>query len=267
MNYLNTYHKYQEELKVQEIINWIDLNINESDSADSIWNKTQDKIKSLSRSAKNKVIKYALISLLAVDSVTNVIKIVQNSNAKPEDKKIAIEMCKKQADKEEKSDDMFKAGYDFEISELGINHIKKEESCNLTPYKLGDGKITVGWGHAEDPNKSKLKVGKKISQKKADKFFEKDLKLASDGVKRIFKEWESKGLDIKITQKMFDALVSIAFNTGVSALRQSDIIQNLKRGEYEAAGDSIKKFKISDKYPGLVTRRSKESKMFLDQNI
>ena len=90
-----------------------------------------------------------------------------------------------------------------------------------------------------------------------------DLTNYSDGVRKIFKDWEEKGLDVKINQDMFDALVSIAFNTGINGLRKSMMIQDIKKGKFEEAGEKIKTLRVSKKFPGLTNRREKESKMFL----
>jgi len=89
------------------------------------------------------------------------------------------------------------------------------------------------------------------------------LKEAADGVRRMFKDWEKEGVDVTITQSMFDALVSMAFNAGVSGLRNSEVVQHIKRGDYQMAADSIKTFRVSSKFPGLAVRRAKESEMFL----
>jgi GH24 family phage-related lysozyme (muramidase) len=62
---------------------------------------------------------------------------------------------------------------------------------------------------------------------------------------------------------MFDSLVSMAFNMGISGLRQSKMIQNLKLGRYKSAGELIKKTNIDDDFPGLVDRRKEESELFL----
>jgi lysozyme len=133
----------------------------------------------------------------------------------------------------------------------------------LKAYKLGDGKITVGWGHAESVRKSKFKVGQKITTSDADELLKMDLTNASDGVRKIFREWEEKGLDVKINQDMFDALVSISFNTGIGGLRKSMMIQDIKKGKFEEAGEKIKTLNVSKKFPGLQDRREKESEMFL----
>lgn len=156
------------------------------------------------------------------------------------------------------------------ISQNGINKIKNEEGDPkrpgepvLKPYKLGDNRITVGWGHAELINKSKLKVGKAITKDQAQKYLQDDLKVAQDGVRKIFTEWKAQKIYRYLTQDQFDALVSMAFNIGVSNLRQSQVIKKVKEGKYEEAGELIKKQNLNTNFPGLVKRRNKESQLFL----
>ena len=106
-------------------------------------------------------------------------------------------------------------------------------------------------------------MGEEISKIEANELLKMDLKKAADGARRMFKQWEDEGKKVLITQDMFDSLVSIAFNAGVSGLRNSEIVQKMKMGEYEEAGELIKKFKTSNKFSGLSKRREKESKTFL----
>jgi GH24 family phage-related lysozyme (muramidase) len=255
MKHLSSFQSYQEEIIVKQIIEYIDYSINESINIGDIWNKVCEKIKGLSEQSKRKIFKYALGTILAYATITNVYDFINNSNISNQDKKIATEIVE---DLNE-----FKPGYEFKLSKSGWTHIKEEEHCELEAYKLGDGKITVGYGHAQPVKKSKIKVGERITQEQADKFLKEDLKEAADGVRRIFTEWEEKGNVVTITQSMFDALVSLAFNSGISNLRQSDVIKNLKKKDYKLAGDSIKEYKVRKKFPGLQARRQKESQMFL----
>ena len=253
MKYISTFNTYNEELKVQQIIEYIDYSINESIDIKSIWDNILRKIEGLSKKAKRKIIKHAIGSLLVLSTVTNVIQIINSSSTDSETKQIATEVCD---EKEEK----YKKGYDWKLSQDGWNHIKNVEDCKLEAYTIGDGMITVGYGHAEKFSRSKIRVGEKITQEQADKFLEDDLKIAADGVRRM---WENKDVVVPITQGMFDVLVSIAFNAGVGGLRRSKIIKHLKKGDYSSAGDSIKKFGVSKKFRGLSIRRDDESKMFL----
>ncbi len=264
MNHIKKYNFYTEDRKVNEIINYIELSINESRDLENIWNNTLSKVKNLSKEAKKKVLKYLLYSLIAFNTVVNIKQIINTSSADNETKSIATEILK-DINKDTLKNDNYKKGYEFILSQEGWDHIRKEEGLKLKAYKIGDGMITVGYGHAEPIKRSKFKIGQRITKKIAESLLKSDIKKAADGVRRMFKDWEKRdsNINIKITQKMFDALVSIAYNTGVSGLRKSPVVDKIKKGKYEQAGKSILTFKISDKFPGLSKRRKKESKMFL----
>ena len=151
------------------------------------------------------------------------------------------------------------------LSEKGKEMIKKEEKLRLTAYDLKDGMITVGWGHAEKKRKTKRRKGSKITLEEAERLFKKDSKIASDGVRQIFKEWEEQGVYVPITQHQFDALVSIAFNSGVGAVRQSEIIKKLKNSDYQGASEEILTHKLGREQhrEGLISRRKREAKVFM----
>lgn len=150
------------------------------------------------------------------------------------------------------------------LSEKGKDMIKKEEQLRLTAYDIKDGTITVGWGHAERKEKTKRKKGSKITLDEAERLFTKDSKNASDGVRQIFKEWEDEGVYVPITQHQFDALVSIAFNSGVGAVRRSEIMKKLKKSDYEGASKEILTHRLGRKIhqEGIKKRRKKEATVF-----
>ena len=141
MKHISSFKSYNEELLVKQIIEYIDYSINESADIKSIWDSTLRKIQGLSKEAKRKIIRYAIGSLLLFNTVTNVVQIINSSSADSETKQIATELCE---EKEEK----YKNGYDWKVSQEGWDHIKNEEKCRLKAYAIGDGMITVGYGHA-----------------------------------------------------------------------------------------------------------------------
>jgi GH24 family phage-related lysozyme (muramidase) len=130
----------------------------------------------------------------------------------------------------------------------------------LRAYSLGDGMITIGWGHAEPKNNSKFKIGQRISKKKAQELLDVDITEAEKAVNDIFKKWKKEGIEYYIDQNMYDAMVSMAFNMGRGGLWKSDFIQLIKKGKYEEAKNTIKNTHIT--YPGHIERRKKESNMF-----
>ncbi len=250
MRYIKTFNEDQ---ICEQIIEYIESSINED--IKSMWDKTLSKIKNLSNQSKRKILLHLIGSMLTLSAADNVYDIISSSSS--DTKEIALDVLK------DVKKDKFKSGQLFSISKEGKDSIKEHEKLRLTAYNIGDGKISIGWGHAEDPSTSKYKIGEIISKEEADEIFNKDLKVIENGVKRIFKEWDRKKLGVKITQPMYDALISIAYNTGVGGLRKAEALQHLKKKDYINAGKSIKNFKVSKEFPGLATRRAKESEMFL----
>lgn len=149
------------------------------------------------------------------------------------------------------------------ISNDAKEFIKKQEYLKLEAYDLGDGKISIGYGHSEMKETSKFKIGDKITEAQANKIFEKDIKYFEKGIKRMFKQWSENGYDVKITQGMYDALVSMAYNMGITRLRNTDFIENVMNNELEIASKLIPDTSISDEYPGLKDRREKEQEIFV----
>ena len=158
--------------------------------------------------------------------------------------------------------ELFKNVDELRTSEYGRRLIKKHEGLRLEAYDLGDGKITIGYGHSQLKSESKYRVGDKITSEKAEKLFNQDILYFEKSVKRIFRQWSDNGIDIYLTQGMFDAMVSMAYNMGVTRLRQSDFIQYLKNGNYEEASKEIEYTALNSRFPGLKTRRQSEKELF-----
>jgi len=154
-------------------------------------------------------------------------------------------------------------------------YIKNHEKLRLEAYDIGDGHITIGYGHAAPIKISKYKIGDKITEKEAIKLFLADIKEAEDGVKRMLKNWKKQNIDVKITQNMFDSMVSMAYNMGISGFVKTEFVSFLKNKKYEEAAERIKTTRITAKVkndkgeyvkikmPGLVDRRMTEYKLFI----
>lgn len=251
--------RFNEDQIANHIIEYLDTSVNEGIDIKSLWDKTVQKIKNLSHETKHKVLMHVIGTMLTLTTASKVYNIIRNSNQ--EIYSIASNVLDSKT-KEEKTE-KFKAGFEFSLSEEGKDHIKNEEKLRLNAYKIGDGMISIGWGHAEPESTSKFRLGDRISEEEADSILNQDLSRIQQGINKIFTEWSKKGIDIKIDQSMYDALVSIAFNTGVNGLRKSDAMKYLKKGDYKNAGEAIKTLRVSKKFPGLLVRREKESQMFL----
>ena len=133
----------------------------------------------------------------------------------------------------------------------------------LKSYKVPGDVWTVGFGHTGE----NVKPNMTINQSKAEQLLQKDAQTASDCVKRIFSDWKQNNINRTITQSMFDALTSLAFNAGCGSLRggssKNDLIDYVKAGKFADASKRILTFK-SDKpgFSGLKIRREKEKNLF-----
>jgi lysozyme len=83
--------------------------------------------------------------------------------------------------------------------------------------------------------------------------------------------WITRMVTVPLSQNQFDALVSFAFNVGVTALRYSTLLRLLNQGLYdEAASQFLRwdKARVDGKLvpvAGLAKRRQRERLLFLDK--
>lgn len=238
MEYLKTHQTYSNEDLLLEGINLRPL---------------LDKLKN-SFNKKNAA-RLIITSLLSVMATNQVIHFIENrTDLSVEEKTILTDTISK-----------FKDPLSMVLSQAGWEHIKEEEDLRLEVYKIGDGMVTVGYGHAERIGHSKLRVGQMITKEQAIQYLIADVNVAAQGVKRMFKQWkEEEGIDVKITQNQYDVLVSMAFNMGVSGLRRTQFVKHLKSRDFEKAAHQIKVTGVSNKFPGLEKRRMKEFQLFVN---
>ena len=231
--------------------------------------KVKDKIENLPSDLKNRIVKYIAYSLLGLLSLKQIEKYLDPplQSAVESEKEFIKKVIPPRIRKS---------------SEGLINHLKYEEGSirhkgqpNLVAYDLGDGAYTIGYGHAIFPDEqegfdflprySKIIPGRtKITKEDAETLLKDDMREAESIVNRILDQWEEKGIKPPITQGMYDAMVSMSFNMG-RGIRTSDFIQAVKRGDFDLARKLIltTSENLFDEFPGLKSRRKKESEMFI----
>lgn len=176
--------------------------------------------------------------------------------------------------KQKKLPENFVDGTKIKASQTFWDEVKKDEGLigtngkpALKAYKLGDGRITIGWGHTGSLSGPTPKIGDTITTKQAQTYLQNDATEAANCVRRMLGEWKKQGLNTyMVSQNMFDVLVSLVFNAGCQGLRTSKFIQLVKKGEYKKAANLLPKdtTMINGKFSkGLTARRKKESKRFL----
>jgi GH24 family phage-related lysozyme (muramidase) len=226
----------------------------------------KNKIKELPTELKKKIIRYVMYSFLGLLSLNQI-----QSSLEPTLQK-AVETEKQVFEQpriRQSSDDLY-------------NHLKYEEGSIinkgepvLRAYDLGDGAYTIGYGHAifegEDegyeflPSYEKIVPNiTKITKEQAETLLKDDIKIAEGIVNEFLNDWEEQGIKPKLTQGMYNTLISMTYNMG-RGIRTADFIQAIKRGDLELAKEQIAQTSnhMFKKFPGLEARRAKESKMFV----
>ncbi len=140
-----------------------------------------------------------------------------------------------------------KAGYDL---------IKEREDLRLDAYQGPSGKWTIGWGHTQS-----AEPGLSISRREAVDLLQQDVKYTEEHVLRM--------LEVPVNQNEFNALVSFAFNVGITRFRRSSVLRELNAGNRHAAADAFllwTKIRINGELREssyLVKHRTAERELFL----
>ena len=147
----------------------------------------------------------------------------------------------------------------MKIDKYGEKLIKKFESCKLTAYKVDKAEkyYTIGWGHYGPDVKKDMKISKET----ADKLFRNDIKYFETSVNSCLK--------VKVTQSMFNALVSFTYNVGYGNLKKSSLLKYVNKSQFRKASNEFKKWnKCGGKVlKGLVNRRKLEQVEFERQGL
>lgn len=151
----------------------------------------------------------------------------------------------------------------MKLGPRGEKLIKSYETLKLSAYlPTKDDVPTLGYGHTRN-----VKMGDICTIDQAEKWFREDVAWAEEAVNRLI-ELNQKG--VKLTQSMFDALVSLVFNVGPSCIAVGSTVgDNLRNNMYYLACDGFflwRKQKGKDLL-GLARRRAKEMALFLEDDF
>jgi GH24 family phage-related lysozyme (muramidase) len=140
----------------------------------------------------------------------------------------------------------------YKASARLITLLKRYEGCRLEAYRCAAGVWTIGFGTT-----SGVVEGMKITQEQAEILLRSDLERFEHGV--------SKMLRVNVTQNQFDALVSLAYNIGLSALSKSTLMRKLNAGDVQGASIEFGRWNKAGgrELLGLTRRREEERKLFM----
>ena len=142
------------------------------------------------------------------------------------------------------------------VSETGIELIKKFEGCVLKAYKCPAGIWTIGYGHT-----SNVKKGQTITQEQAENYLKQDLNRFEISVNNL--------VNVRLNQNQFDALVSFCYNLGSGNLKNSTLLKLLNKKDYTGAAEEFDRWVYASgkKLSGLVKRRAAEKELFLKPTV
>jgi lysozyme len=86
---------------------------------------------------------------------------------------------------------------------------------------------TIGWGTIQYPDGKKVIMGDIRTRKQCEQYLQHEIDGKAAAVDKL--------VTVDITQSMFDALVSFAYNVGVGALGESTLLRLLNTKDYEGA--------------------------------
>ena len=143
------------------------------------------------------------------------------------------------------------------VSNSGMVLICSFEGLRLNAYDDGVGVWTIGFGTTIYPNGIKVKKGDTCTEAQAKVYMAHDLKKFESAV--------NSAVTVPINQNQFDALVSLAYNIGTSAFKNSTLVKKLNAGDIRGAAAQ---FNVWNKgggkvMQGLVNRRKSEKALFL----
>ena len=139
----------------------------------------------------------------------------------------------------------------------GLELMKFFEGDRLEAYKDGGGILTIGRGHTRFAEGFAI-IGLTLTPEQVEKLFAWDLAPDETDVS------EMVGVQ---PQYRFDAILSLAFNVGVPAVKSSTLLKLLRRGSMALAAEEFLKWDHGGgiEVAGLLNRRKAERRLFLGE--
>lgn len=138
------------------------------------------------------------------------------------------------------------------INLAGLALIMHFESFSPVPYLDTGGVLTIGYGHTRT-----VQSKDKIDIHTAKELLRKDCEVAEMGVSDL--------VTVPLNDNQYSALVSFAFNVGLTAFSKSTLRKKLNAGDYAGAASEFERWNKDNGVVlnGLTRRRLAEKTLFL----
>ena len=148
----------------------------------------------------------------------------------------------------------------MQISQNGLDFIKKKEAFRANPYYDSVGVATIGYGATKYPDGVKVRItDPAISEAYASE-------MLLDMIEQEYQKPVQKLVTSSINQNQFDALVSFTYNVGVGAFSQSTLLKKVNENpnDYEAIKYQFSRWNKGggNVLQGLINRRNDEITLY-----
>ena len=139
------------------------------------------------------------------------------------------------------------------ITQNGLDLIKRFEGFSRTVYFCPAGYPTIGYGHVVKEDED-FSAG--IDGAKGEELLCQDAQIAERAILGL--------INVPLTDGQFDALTSFTYNLGGGALRRSTLRRKINREEHADVPEQFKRWVWagSRKLKGLVRRRAAEADLY-----
>ena len=136
---------------------------------------------------------------------------------------------------------------------IAADFVSEQEGRKLTAYKCSAGAWTIGYGHTEG-----VKEGDTVSPSEADALLVEDLRMHAEAL--------APYVNAPVTRGQYIAILSLAFNVGVSAVKKSSLLRFMNLRKVEDAAAEFEKWIYAGgkESAGLKARRAREKALFLE---
>ncbi len=135
----------------------------------------------------------------------------------------------------------------------GLPIIRTFEGCRLKAYRCPANIPTIGWGRTTN-----VRMGDTCTQVQADQWLEDEYDAFETGVRKLIGK-------SKVTDHQLGALVSFAYNVGLSALKSSTLLRKHLLGDYAGAAAEFARWNkaAGNVLAGLTKRRAAEARLYV----
>lgn len=145
----------------------------------------------------------------------------------------------------------------MKLDSNGYRLIQGFEGLKLSAYKDSAGIPTIGYGNITYENGTKVKMGDKITQEKADLLFQHFANRFASQVDSF--------VTATVNQNQFNAMVSLAYNIGIGAFSKSTLLKKVNKNSCDSTiKDEFMKWVNAGgkRIQGLINRRAKEAEIY-----